>query len=129
MHQQRSSNSIHKLRFRAYLFLTSAASAIVSLVLITIGFFSTDDRILKCGAALLIFWIITTIFFFMLSYSWKCPLCVGAVWKKNKCRRNKNAVKTLGISYRLGVALAAIFRQPYRCPYCGEKFSSSKARK
>lgn len=128
MHQQRSKATLRGLRIRAYLLLTSIASIIIAVGVVVTGLISKEHHITQYGAIIFGIGIICSLLFIILSYNWRCPLCVGAVWKKTSCRRNKNAIKSFGISYRLGVALSTLLRKPYRCPYCGEKFSTTKSR-
>lgn len=128
MHQQRSKATLFGLRLRAYLFILSILSTVMSIGLLAAGTLVSNDTIFQYGAYTFISAVIISLIFMIISFSWKCPLCVGAVWKMTPYHKNKNAKKALGISYRLGVAFAVIFRRPYRCPYCGEKFSSSKTR-
>lgn len=129
MHQQRSKSTLRDLRFRAILFLTNLSALVTAVALLATSLFLDRDDLLKVGFAFFILYLLSFLLFTVLSFNWKCPLCVGAVWKNTTCRRNKNAVKFLGISYRLGVAVSALTGQPYRCPYCGEKFSTTKTRR
>ena len=128
MHQQRSKSTLNGLQLRAYLFLISITFITTSLLLLVVYLIILSELLIVYTTILFTIGISSAALSVILSFSWKCPLCIGAVWKKMACRRNKNAIKALGISYRLGVALAVVFRRPYRCPYCGEKFSSVKVR-
>jgi hypothetical protein len=48
-----------------------------------------------------------------------CPLCLTPVLTAKDCAKHRNARSFLG-SHRLRVALEILFRNCFRCPYCGE---------
>lgn len=49
----------------------------------------------------------------------RCPLCHAKSISNSGCSKHRNAKPLFG-SYRLRVAATIIFRQYFRCPYCGE---------
>lgn len=49
----------------------------------------------------------------------RCPLCLGLPLSRSGASRHWKARPLFG-SYRLRVANAIIFRESFRCPYCGE---------
>ena len=129
MHQQSSKKKLSQLRFRAFLFFTNTWLFSASVILTTYGVFTSSKAYIEVGCAQLILTICLGLLYFIISSSWKCPLCSGAVWTKSKCSKNPKAKKALGLSYRLNIASRVIFKLPYRCPYCGEKFSSRQTRR
>ena len=48
-----------------------------------------------------------------------CPLCWTPVFAPKGCTKHREARKLMG-SHRLRVALAVLFRNQFRCPYCNE---------
>ena len=48
-----------------------------------------------------------------------CPLCMTPVLARKECARHRKARSFLG-NFRLRVALAILFRNKFRCPYCNE---------
>jgi hypothetical protein len=48
-----------------------------------------------------------------------CPLCVTPVLANKSCSKNRHARQLFG-SYRMRVATTILFRNLFRCPYCGE---------
>jgi hypothetical protein len=48
-----------------------------------------------------------------------CPLCRTPVLAPRSCIKHRRARSFLG-SHRLRVALAVLFRNHFRCPYCNE---------
>ena len=128
MHRQSSKSTLFKLRVRALLFLNNVALAIVTIASLVFWLLQSSELTLKICLVTSCLLIAHLLLFLILSHSWKCPLCMTAIWQKKRCGRNKNAHKAFGISYRLGVAIAVVLGRPYRCPYCGETFSSTKIR-
>ena len=49
----------------------------------------------------------------------KCPLCMMPTLVPKHCSKNRHAKKFLG-SYRLRAANSILFKNYFRCPYCGE---------
>ncbi|BDS06250.1 hypothetical protein NT6N_12900 [Oceaniferula spumae] len=127
MHRQSSTHSLRALKSASYHFLFNILLAISGIVIIGCGLVIQEKLWVTIGASCLLFTGLSIAVFFLRCYSWRCPLCIGRVWVKSGCRRHRKAVKAMGISYRLGVATAVIRHKPYRCPYCGEPFSSTQS--
>lgn len=68
---------------------------------------------------LLIAFIICGISQWLAAMRAKCPLCMMPVLATKNCVKNRNARKFLG-SYRLQVANSILFKNYFRCPFCGE---------
>jgi hypothetical protein len=49
----------------------------------------------------------------------RCPLCLTPPLALRYCAKHRKARRLLG-SFRLRVACSIIFRNYFRCPYCGE---------
>ncbi len=129
MHRQHSNRTLKSLRYGAVHFLLNLCLVFISAALLIAGFAIHQDILLWSGAGIGVLTIISVITFFILSLSWHCPLCMGKIWVRSGCRRHRNAKSAWGISYRLHIALAVLFSKSYRCPYCGEPFSTSKTRR
>jgi len=129
MHRQQSTESLRTLKLGACHFLLNIILALVGCGFLAAGLIVQVNQWIWTGSALMAFWMLSLLLFFILSYSWTCPLCMGRLWVKTGCRRHRKAVQALGVSYRLGVATSVLTGKHYRCPYCGEPFSSTKARK
>jgi hypothetical protein len=56
---------------------------------------------------------------FMMSGRLRCPLCMVTPLQNRRCSKHRSAPKLFG-SHRLSVALSILFKQSFRCPYCGE---------
>lgn len=129
MHRQQSIESLRSLKLGACHFMFNILMAIVGLACVIAGLIVQENEWLWTGAAITAIWLLSIALFFIMSYSWTCPLCMGRLWVRTGCRRHRKAHQALGVSYRLGIATAVVFRRAYRCPYCGEPFSTTKTRK
>jgi hypothetical protein len=56
----------------------------------------------------------------------RCPRCLAGSFSRKGCSRHGSSRSLLG-SHRLRVAMSVVFRNHFRCPYCGE-FTAMKAR-
>ena len=129
MHRQQSTQSLRSLKLGACHFLLNIILALVGSGFLAAGLIVTIKDWIWTGSALMAIWVLSVFLFFILNYTWTCPLCMGRLLVKTGCRRHRKAVQALGVSYRLGIASSVILGKAYRCPYCGEPFSSTKARK
>ncbi len=55
----------------------------------------------------------------ILSSRLRCPLCMVPPLLNRRCSKHRNAPTMFG-SHRLVVAKSILFRDNFRCPYCGE---------
>lgn len=129
MHLQQSSHTLNNLRLGACHFLLNLALFSIAIGLITFGFMTDEKTWIWYGTTTILLWVISCIVFFLLSLTWYCPLCMGKIWVKTGARRHRKAQATMGLSYRTHVALCVVFKKQYRCTYCGESFSTRKARR
>ena len=58
----------------------------------------------------------------------RCQLCQTTLVLPHKCTKHQNARKLLG-SYRLRMTASIIFSDRFKCPYCGENFSTTVSEK
>jgi hypothetical protein len=56
---------------------------------------------------------------FLISGRLRCPLCMMPPLANRGCARHRNAYRLFG-SYKLAVAGSILFKDSFRCPYCGE---------
>jgi hypothetical protein len=56
----------------------------------------------------------------------KCPRCLAGPFRRQGCSRHGSSRSLLG-SHRLRVAVSVLFRNHFRCPWCGE-LTAMKAR-
>lgn len=129
MHRQKSKRTLKSLRLGAVHFLFNIVLALSAIGITTAGLIIGSKPLMWTGTAAIILFLFSGIVFFLSSQSWHCPLCMGKLWAKSGCRKHRNARRAFGTSYRLRIALRVIACESYRCPYCGEPFSTRKTRK
>ena len=129
MHRQHSKRTVKSLHLGALHFLINSCLVAISTGCVISGFVLNNDDLLMFAAASGITTIVSIVVFFIAHIGWQCPLCMGKIWAGSRCRRHRNAKKALGISYRLHIAKAVLFSKSYRCPYCGEPFSTRRTRR
>ena len=134
MKRQRSPRAQSLLRVGAYHFLFNCLLGSAVVACFAYMFFrmflltSYDEQLVYCGVAGIVAWVISVAAFFFRGSSLKCPLCMSPVWGKRMCQKHTKAKRALGVSYRLGIATSVVFRNRYRCPYCGEPFRAEKTK-
>jgi hypothetical protein len=119
MHQFRSNNPIIWIRISAISFFLWHASALALVGLSSYALWHASHKMMLmvlCGIGV---FILTWLLHVMASSFCKCPLCRSAPMSSKRCVRHRNARRFLG-SYRMRVALAVLFTNQFRCPYCGE---------
>lgn len=128
MHLQSSPKSLKRLRGGAYHFFLNIALALAAAVYFCRSALNDNEQgvYIGCGLGLLSF--MSVVVFFLRFSSFRCPLCMSPVWGSRKCQKHKTIKPALGVSYRLGIALAVISKGRYRCQYCGEPFSAKRCR-
>lgn len=56
---------------------------------------------------------------FIMGARLRCPLCMVPPLHNRRCSKHKSAATLFG-SHRLSVAQSILFKDSFRCPYCGE---------
>jgi hypothetical protein len=134
MKHQRSPRAQSLLKVGAYHFLFncllgSAVVACFSYMIFRMSIMAPyDEKLVYLSVGGVAAWIISVGAFFSRGFSLKCPLCMNPVWGKRMCQKHPKAKRALGVSYRLGIATSVVFKNRYRCPYCGEPFSAEKTK-
>lgn len=80
----------------------------------------TDDPgLTKIAIALLALTLLVGILQCLVAARTRCPLCMTPVLARKGCSKHRNARTLLG-SHRMRVAVAILFRNGFKCPYCHE---------
>lgn len=56
---------------------------------------------------------------FVMSGKLRCPLCMMPPLQNRRCSKHRTVKRIFG-SHRLSVAVSILFKDSFRCPYCGE---------
>ena len=128
MRHYASKQALRSLRGRAYHFLINIFLGAVIILLISYSVLTHSIIYAHIGLGTFTLFILLSVLFTIKSQSQTCPLCKTAFWSNLKCARNHKVKPTLGLSYRLGVAVSIVTQGRYRCPFCGESFNAKKPR-
>ncbi len=120
MHRLSSYQVLRRFRIVSLLLLLMFLSLPVAFGLLGYGVFSKDIELMRLAAMVLGLGIFLKMMIYIMSGRLKCPLCLGAPFRNLGCTRHKTAEKLLG-SYQAEVAISVLFRDKFRCPYCGER--------
>lgn len=124
MHHFHSRRTSLKLRIGGLLLIIKLLCGAAVLPLFAMGLLLGRRDLLVTTLGLLLAGAVVSVFHFALSRDVCCPLCKGSLLRSQGCAYHSKARRFLG-SRRLGVALPALFRGRFRCPYCGEQCSCS----
>lgn len=119
MHRLHSKSAIRRFRLAALLVCAKCLMAPVSLGWLAYSIVVHDrTQTLLALGALAATLVVKTLQWIVAART-HCPLCMTPVMGHKKCVKHRNAKTAFG-SYRLRVALAILFRNSFRCPYCHE---------
>lgn len=83
------------------------------------GIKSGDHRWLLYSAGAVAVGLFSGIVNYLMSLRLRCPLCMVPPLHNRRCSKHRSVRKVLG-SHRLATALSILFKDCFRCPYCGE---------
>jgi len=127
MHRQFSQSTIWSLRLGSLHFISNIFAVSIGMALLIAGMATRSDIYTLSGFITLAVGVLSILLFKICSSAVTCPVCVGRIWANTGCRKHKKSKKALKLSYRLHIALKILTLQPYRCPYCAERFSSTRS--
>lgn len=127
MHRQFSNSTIWMLRLGSLHFVANIFFTLFGIVCLTAAAVTNNQSYSLAGFLSISVAVISILLFKLCSSKNTCPVCVSRIWANSGVRKHKQAKKCLGMSYRLRIAMKVLTLRPYRCPYCGERFSSKSA--
>lgn len=109
------------IRFKIAAFLLCLLFTIIPVVAGTLAYSIMTDNpgLTKVGIGLLGFSVLLAFFQWLIALRTRCPLCMTPVLASKRCSKHRHARTLLG-SHRLRVAVAILFRNSFKCPYCHE---------
>ena len=119
MHRLRSTSTVHRFRFAALLLCLKCLLTPASAGVLVYSFIINDDHLTLIGLCMALTTIFLVIAHWIVAARTNCPLCMTAVLAEKRCSKHRMARTFLG-SHRLRVALAILFKNSFRCPYCHE---------
>ena len=119
MHRLRSKSAIHRFRFAAVLLCAKCVLVPFTLCLLLYSVIMNDRELIFISMGLLLLIGLVVILQWLIAARTGCPLCLTPVLAKKGCMKHRHARSVFG-SHRLRVAIAILFKNSFRCPYCNE---------
>lgn len=128
VHHFGSSTSLKRLKVSSGILLLMPPLFAALIGFLAWGMLADDARALLTALCLLAAIPCLGLLLAIVGFSLRCPLCRGQLMRRATCSISPKARRTLG-SLRLRIATGALFRGNFRCPYCGEHCSTTRARR
>lgn len=119
MHRLRSRTAIFRLRLAALLTGAKCLLVPIGISLLIYSIIRHDDQLTLIALGVIVVSAVAAVLQWILAARTSCPLCMTPVLAHKGCTKHRNSRSFLG-SYRLRVALAILFTNSFRCPYCNE---------
>jgi heme/copper-type cytochrome/quinol oxidase subunit 1 len=119
MHRLPSHTTLRRFRIASLLVLFMYLSVPMAFGFLCFGFVSGEDGCLAIAGIVVAAGLVCMILSFIMSSRLRCPLCMMPPLQTRRCSKHKSAA-TLFNSHRLSVAQSILFKDSFRCPYCGE---------
>jgi hypothetical protein len=119
MHHPPSISAARRLRIASLLLLGNRLLIPVSAGLLLVSLLNNDHLLMICGLVAGMISVLLIVAQWMAASHAGCPLCRTPVLAPMRCMKHRKARSLLG-SYQLRVALAIMFTERFRCPYCNE---------
>lgn len=119
MHRPNSATAIFFFRISALLWVSNFLLASVSILILFPSLVLFSRFWIVAGLATAATSVLSLIAQWIFSTHSRCPLCRTPVLSPKNCVRHRCSRMVLG-SYRLQVALAILFTNRFRCPFCNE---------
>ena len=119
MHHPRSICAARRLRLASLLLLGNRLLVPFAGGLLLFSMLNRDPRLMICGLVVAMISVMLMVAQWAAASHAGCPLCRTPVLASMKCVKHRKARSLLG-SYQLRVALAIMFTEQFRCPYCNE---------
>ncbi len=119
MHRLASAEILRKFRIASVVVILTYLSVPTAVVMLGYGLWNhRQDWLVYAGIS-----VVAGVFLaglnFAMSGRLRCPLCLVPPLLNRRCSKHRTALKLFG-SHRLRVAHSILFKDKFRCPYCGE---------
>lgn len=119
MHRLRTKSAIHRLRLAAFLLCLQLILTPLAVCFLIHSFVIHDRELILIALGTIFLMLLLLILRCLIARKTHCPLCMTPVLATRGCAKHRHARTFFG-SHRLRVALAILFRNSFRCPYCHE---------
>ncbi len=119
MHRLPSKSVLRRFRVASIVVILMWMSVPVAIGLLIYGILSGEHDRLVYAAISVGVGLCGAVFNFILSGRVRCPLCMVPPLLNRSCSKHRTALTLFG-SHKLRVAHSILFKDKFRCPYCGE---------
>ena len=119
MHYPRSTSASKRFKLAAVLLFANFLLVPVAVTLLIHSMIFHDLKVTMAGSGILVFSMVLIVTQWIAGSATVCPLCMTPVLAPKSCMKHRRARSVMG-SHRLRVALAILFMDRFRCPYCNE---------
>lgn len=119
MHHPRSNSAARRLRIASLLLLANRILLPIGLGLLLTSVLTNERHMMIYGLIAGLTGVFLIVAQWIAASHAGCPLCRTPVLAPMGCVKHRKARRLLG-SYKLRVALAIMFTERFRCPYCNE---------
>ncbi len=119
MHHPRSNSTVLRFRLAATLLVGNWVTVLVAAGLLVESLLTDNRQMMIVGVSLAGLAVVLGVVQWLVASNAACPLCRTPALASMRCTKHRQARTSLG-SHRLRVAMAILFRNQYRCPYCNE---------
>lgn len=119
MHRFHSSSTIASVRIASVLVCLRCLCVPLTLGGLVYSLILHDQKVAVISLAMIPVIGVLILLQMLVGIRTQCPLCMTPVLGEKSCNKHKKAFRLCG-SYKLPVAVAVLFRNSFRCPYCNE---------
>ena len=119
VHRLPSNSSVFRFRCSSLLLWIAVLALPSGFTVMGMGVFHSMDSMVLTGAEICVAAMLLYVAGWFVGARARCPLCLIPPLHQKKCQKDRR-VKRLFSSYRLKVATDVLFKDYFRCPYCGE---------
>lgn len=120
MHRFQTKSTIFRIRIASALLIFGTLLAVTVVVLLIVSFLHSDRELAVKSGLLGGLAAVSLVLHLAFAQRTHCPLCMTPVLARKHCSKHRRARTLLG-SHRFRVAVAALFRGQFTCPYCNER--------
>lgn len=128
MHHLHTRSAVVCFRCTAFLLIVIWLLVPVAVGLLLQSMLTDSPRSALIGSGLMIMALVMVIPQWVMGGHTGCPLCWTPVLAPKSCTKHRKARKFMG-SHRLRVALAILFKNQFRCPFCNESTALAPSRR
>lgn len=120
MHLSSPVSDFRRLRIASILLLINRMLLLAAVGLLVVSLFANERDLMIFGSIFVAISVLLLVAQWIVASQVGCPMCKTPVFSPIRCLKHRKARRLLG-SYHLRVALAIMFTDRFRCPFCNQK--------